>query len=86
MKKYILNNLLSYFFGLFLIFSSQAFAELSVFDITEDTLRKALLESFDPYSERIRWSVLSAEILIREFVHQDDHHNISDEFRTLLKG
>ena len=35
MKKYILNNLLSYFFGFFLIFSPLAFAE-SVLDITEE--------------------------------------------------
>ena len=34
MKKYILNNLLSYFFGFFLIFSPLAFAE-SVLDVTE---------------------------------------------------
>ena len=34
MKKYILNYLLSYFFGFFLIFSPQAFAE-SVLDVTE---------------------------------------------------
>ncbi len=35
MKKYILNNLLSYFFGFFLIFSPLAFAK-SVLDITEE--------------------------------------------------
>ena len=35
MKKYILNNLFSYFFVFFLVFSSLAFAE-SVLDITED--------------------------------------------------
>lgn len=64
-------------------FSLQNVAEF--FDVTEGTLRKTLLESFDPYGDRIRWSVLSAEILIREFVHRDDHHDISDEFRTLLK-
>ena len=34
MKKYILYNLLSYFFGYFLVFSSLAFAE-SILDITE---------------------------------------------------
>ena len=35
MKKYIVYNLFSYFFGFFLIFSSLAFAE-SALDITED--------------------------------------------------
>ncbi len=35
MKKYILNNLLSYFFGFFLIFSPLASAE-SVLDVTEE--------------------------------------------------
>ena len=35
MKKYILYNLLLYFFGFFLLLSSQTFAE-SVLDITED--------------------------------------------------
>ena len=35
MKKYILNNLLPYFFGFFLIFSPLAFAE-SALDVTEE--------------------------------------------------
>ena len=56
------------------------------FEIPEKQIHDTLLHSFDPDVARLQWSILSTEILIREFVHQESHESISDEFRAILAG
>jgi len=55
------------------------------FEIPEYRIRDILLKSFDPDVGRLRWSMLATEVLIREFVHQENHELISDEFRAILR-
>jgi len=54
------------------------------FETSEKQVRNTLLHSFDPDIARLQWSILATEVLIREFVHGDDHESISDEFRAVL--
>ena len=56
------------------------------FEIPEKQIHDILLHSFDPEIARLQWSILSTEILIREFVLQENHESISDEFRAVLAG
>ena len=56
------------------------------FEIPEKQIHHTLLHSFDPEVARLQWSILSTEILIREFVHQENHESIADEFRAIMAG
>ncbi len=52
--------------------------------IPESTLKKIALESYDNFLDRIRYSFLSTEVLIRLFVRNESCEQISEEFRKII--
>jgi len=52
------------------------------FRTPETKVPDTLLHSFDPDVARVQWSILATEVLIREFVHGDNHGSIADEFQA----
>lgn len=52
--------------------------------ISPNRLRTIALESYDPALERIRYGFLATELLIRMFIHNESHENLSEQFKAIL--
>jgi asparagine synthase (glutamine-hydrolysing) len=53
-------------------------------EVPADKLRDIALGSFDKNISRVQYSFLSMEILVRLFIHNENHENISEEFKAII--